>query len=247
VTAGPRRPFARFAQANMAYRECPIQHTDPGHTNPRARTPAPAVPTTIEGRRNLSSARTSRVSRVTPAWPPAPARYLAEQRARLKAPRQRHGDGMEKRVRPDACAGRNPRLSPAPHHSKTGSATHAATRWLMAPRQPPRGSSPASAAQRGPRKPPDLAALGVVHGGEPSRPPEGRPSLPVGPAHLFNPNCRYATGNADEVRSGAVITSQCSRPPGAILQGQIRRTNCGQMIKKSDRRLAIGPLTCISW
>jgi hypothetical protein len=129
----------------MAYRECPIQHTDPGHTNPRARTPAPTVPTTIEGRRNLSSARTSRVSRVTPAWPPAPARYPAGQRARLKAPRQRHGDGMEKRVRPDACAGRNLRLSLAPHHSKNGSATHAATRWLMAPGQPPRGS-PTSAA-----------------------------------------------------------------------------------------------------
>jgi hypothetical protein len=99
--------------------------------------------------------------------------------------------------------------SPAPHHSRAGSATHAATRWLMAPGQPSRGSSPAPMAQRGPRKPPDLAALGAVHGGEPSRPPEGRQSLPVGPAHLFNPNRRHATGNADEVRSGAVITGQC--------------------------------------
>jgi hypothetical protein len=33
----------------------------------------------------------------------------------------------------------------------------------------------------------------------------------------------------------------------AASRGQIPRTNCGQAAERSDRRLAIGPLTCTSW
>lgn len=92
-----------------------------------------------------------------------------------------------------SAAGESP-MSPVPQcvqirdapHSRAGLAADAATRWLMASGQPSRGqpgpgdpTQPAQAATPG--------AWGVVHGGEPSRPP-GRPRLPVGPAHPFNPN-----------------------------------------------------------
>ena len=73
------------------------------------------------------------------------------------------------------------------------------------------------------RKSPDLAALGVVHGGEPSRPLRAQ-GCPLAPPVCSARAADTPLGDACEVRSGPVITGQC---------GPIPRTNHGQTIKKA--------------
>ena len=54
-----------------------------------------------------------------------------------------------------------------------------------------------------------LAALGVVHGGEPSRPPRAHGCELVAPIWSASTAATRQPGNACQVRSGTVITGQC--------------------------------------